>query len=34
MNQEAVRQEKEDAHNKKYAIVEKIKKEMAAKDAA
>jgi len=34
MDLETLRQEKEDAHNKKYAIVERIKMEMAAKDAA
>ena len=33
MEQEAVRKAAEEAHRKKYAIVEKIKQEMAAKEA-
>ena len=34
MEKEAIRQAEEEAHKKKYAIVERIKAEMAAKEAA
>ena len=34
MEKELIRKAAEEAHNKKYAIVEKIRKEIAAKDVA
>ena len=34
MEKDLIRKAAEEAHNKKYAIVEKIRKEIAAKDVA